>query len=139
MTFEKQTKAALEGLASRIKAVLSEKGIDNTGSASGSLEIQGAKLMGNDYMYYLDKGRRPGKFPPSLLNWVRSKLGLPEKEAQQVDFLIRRKIANEGTGIFKDNSKGIGLDSLVSEMLDNLEPEITKELKAEALKWPLPS
>jgi hypothetical protein len=135
MSYEKLTAKHLNQLKARISDTLAAKGIDATGSASASLEVSGNKLMGNEYLYFLDQGRGPGKFPPSLLGWVRSKLGLEGREAKQVDFLVRRKIANEGTGIFQDKSKGIQLDSLVDEMLDELTKELPSEVAAEALKW----
>ena len=135
MSYEKITAKHLNQLSSKIKETLASKGIDNSGSASGSLEISGPKLLGNDYLYYLDQGRRPGKFPPSLIGWIRSKLGLEGREAKQVDFLVRRKISREGTEIYKDKSKGIQLDTLVNEMVDNLTKELPEHEGVEVLKW----
>jgi len=47
----------------------------------------------------IEMGRRPGqKMPPAgaMLRWVEMKTGLSGKAAQQVEFLIRRKIGQKG-------------------------------------------
>lgn len=59
-----------------------------------------------DYWYYVENGRGPGKFPPidKILEWVRIKPVIPYSDnrgrlptEEQLAFLIARKIANEGT------------------------------------------
>jgi len=135
VSYEIKTAKALNELKQNIQSTLAAKNLDNTGEASMSLEVNGSQLLGNDYIYYLDQGRRPGKFPPSLIDWVRNKLGLKGNEAKQVDFLVRRKISREGTEIFKNKSNGLELDKLVNEMLDNLIKELPNEVAAEGLKW----
>jgi hypothetical protein len=135
--FEQLTAKHLNLLRDRIRDTLAAKNLDNTGEAGMSLEVQGSKLLGADYLYYLDKGRGPGKFPPvqNIRDWVRQKLGVDDKEAKGIAFLVGRKISKEGTEIYKNSSKGIELDSLVSEMLDELTKELPQEMAAEALKW----
>jgi len=135
MNFEELIKKHLTNLQERIKNELASKNIDASGDASKSLEVKGNQLLGNDYLYFVDQGRKPGKFPPSLINWVRQKLGLEEREAKQVDFLIRRKIAREGTEIFKDKTKGLQVETLVNEMLDELLKELQDEAVVEAKTW----
>ncbi|NIV13657.1 MAG: hypothetical protein GWN62_20965, partial [Aliifodinibius sp.] len=62
----------VEEFNQQIRSDLNSKGIDNTGEASRSMRIEveqiGTKVnirsLGIDYMYYLDQGRAPGKFPP---------------------------------------------------------------------------
>jgi hypothetical protein len=135
MSYEIITANALNGLKRKIQATLAAKNLDATGEASMSLEVNGSQLLGNDYLYYLDKGRAPGKMPPSLIDWVRAKLSLKDNEAKQVDFLVRRKISREGTEIFKNKSKGLELDKLVTDMLENITKELPDEVAVEALKW----
>jgi hypothetical protein len=135
MSYEIQTAKALNGLKQKIQATLAAKNLDATGEASISLEIKGDQLIGNDYIYYLDKGRGPGKFPPTMYGWVNNKLGLSGSEAKQVDFLVRRKISREGTEIFKHKNKGLEIDQLIDEMLDELIKELPDEVAVEALKW----
>lgn len=135
MSYENLTRKHLNNLRTRIQAELSGKDIYSSGSASASLEISGNQLLGNSYLFYLDQGRGPGKFPPTLIDWVRLKLGLEDREAKKADFLIRRKISREGTEIYKDKSKGIELNRLVDETLDELIKELPNEVAVEALKW----
>ena len=51
------------------------------------------------YALFVEYGRRAGKFPPldELIQWVRKKFRLDEKEAKTVGFLTARKIAREGS------------------------------------------
>lgn len=59
-----------------------------------------------DYWYYVENGRGPGKFPPidKILEWIRVKPVIPYSDSsgripteEQLAYLIARKIANEGT------------------------------------------
>lgn len=133
MPYDEITYKHLDNLRTKIQERIS----NNTGGASESLEIQGNKLLGNDYIYYLDQGRKPGRFPPvqNMIDWVNSKLGISGKEGNAVAFLVGRKLANEGSEIFKDKSKGIQLDQLVDEMINELFKELPDEAAGEALKW----
>lgn len=135
MSYETLTAKHLNNLKEKIKSTLAEKNIDNSGEASLSLEVKESQLLGNHYIYYLNQGRGPGKFPPSMMGWIRDKLGLHGVEAKQVDFLVRRKIAREGTEIFKNKSKGLEFDKLVDDMLDEIIKELPNEVAVEALKW----
>ena len=51
------------------------------------------KISLEDYWYYVENGRKAGKFPPlpKIQEWVDI------KPVEQLTFLISRKIANEGT------------------------------------------
>ena len=133
MPYDQITNKHLNNLKNKI----AERIPNNTGGAVSSLEVSGNQLLGNDYIYYLDQGRAPGRFPPiqNIREWVNSKLGLSGKEGNSVAFLIGRKLANEGSEIFKDKSKGIRLDELIDETLDELYKEIPNEAALEVLKW----
>jgi len=138
MPYESLTRKHLDRLKTTIQNVMRMKNLDASGKASDSLEIQGSKLVGNDYIYFLDKGRAPGRFPPvsNIRDWVRTKLGISdEKEINSVGFLVGRKMAREGTEIFKNKSKGLQLDNLVEEMLNDLQKELPDAVAAEAFKW----
>ena len=59
-----------------------------------------------DYWYYVENGRKPGRFPPvsKILEWVRVKPVIPYTDSrgrlpteEQLAFLISRKIAEQGT------------------------------------------
>ena len=59
-----------------------------------------------DYWYYVENGRKAGKFPPidKILEWIRVKPVIPYTDSrgrlpteEQLAFLIARKIAEQGT------------------------------------------
>ena len=64
-------------------------------SETGVIGVVGSPL---NYAEPVELGTRP-HFPPiaPLIDWVRVKLGVPEKEARGVAFLVARKIARSGT------------------------------------------
>lgn len=74
----------------------------NTGELRASINIEytntGAIIGTNaPHSKWIEKGRGPG-FPPlaPIEYWVRRKLGIRDKEAKSVAFLIARKIARVG-------------------------------------------
>ena len=128
----------LNAFVSSVRETLRVKGIDNTLEASNSLRVEmsekGGAVYGVDYFYFLDKGRKPGKFPPvkNMRDWVRTKLGITEpKELARVAYLVGRKISREGTSIYKDNSKGLQLDKLIFNFTQNLAPKLEAGIAAD--------
>jgi hypothetical protein len=78
------------GLYSTIHGEVTEKGT----------EVQkGIVAHGSVYGDPAERGRRPGKMPPSsvLVRWVELKLGVDEKEAKSIAFAIALKIKKKGT------------------------------------------
>ena len=78
------------GLASTIFGEVVEKG---TPAVKG--------LVGHQSKYgeVIEKGRTAGKtWPPegSLVRWMQVKLGMDEKTAQKMEFVVRRKIGKKG-------------------------------------------
>jgi hypothetical protein len=61
--------------------------------------IHGYVVMGVPYGMPLERGRRPGKWPPrdAIALWVRRKLQVAEDEVESVAFLIQRAIGLRGT------------------------------------------
>ena len=64
------------------------------------------KISLEDYWYYVENGRKAGKFPPlpKIQEWIEIKPIQPYPDSngkipsvEQLSFLIGRKIANEGT------------------------------------------
>lgn len=107
-----------------IKEDLSSKGIDNSKQASNGLRIEikdtRVILWGVDYLEFLNTGRGPGKFPPvsEIKAWVES------KPVPISAYLVGRKIAREGTAIFKDRSKGIQLENKVINLRQELKKQV---------------
>lgn len=74
--------------------------INSEVSGKGTPQIKGIVFHGSKYGDVIEKGRTAGKgMPPkgSLLRWLEVKLGLSEKEAQRIEFVVRRKIGMKGT------------------------------------------
>jgi len=129
------TVKVVEKFNDEVRNDLSSKGIDNTREASNSIRIEvdenrkSVKSVGIGYLYYLDKGRAPGKFPPPdvIEAWTTS------KPVEISPYLVGRKIAREGTEIFKNSSKGIELDKKRKSLLDELNREAPKWAKQDLL------
>ena len=121
-------------LIEEIRKRLSDKGINNTGIASRSLNTKATdiklEIKGLRYIGALDKGRRPGRFPPvdAIRDWVAQKLGISGNENDSIAYLIGRKIANEGTSIYQDKSKGIELESIVDMGIKLIKKRVTAKL-----------
>lgn len=95
-----------------------------------------------DYWYYVEHGRRPGKFPPvnKIKDWIRVKPVTPYADSKgriptvdQLAFLIGRKISKEGTDpqpFFEKNKKitydhfqeaiALAIDEDVAEYIEDL-------------------
>lgn len=121
-------------LIEEIRKRLSDKNINNTGNASSSLNTKATniklEIRGERYIGALDKGRSPGRFPPvdAIRNWVAQKLGISGNENDSIAYLIGRKIANEGTSIYQDKSKGIELESIVDMGIKLIKKRVTAKL-----------
>ncbi len=124
-----------------IRKTLDEKGINNTEEASKSLRIEFGnnfvKSIGVFYLEFLDTGRGPGKFPNigAIREWVRTKKGVTDaRELDRVTFLVARRIAQIGTRIFRNNSKGIELEKKINILNERLIETSSKAAKAEVLQ-----
>lgn len=121
-------------LIEEIRKRLSDMNINNTGTASRSLNVKATdiklEIKGLRYIGALDKGRSPGRFPPVdvIRDWVAQKLGISGNENNSIAYLIGRKIANEGTSIYKDKSKGIELESIVDMGIKLIKKRVTAKL-----------
>jgi len=102
----------------------------------------GGEYFAADYLKYLVTGRGPGKFPPpdKMTDWVNANPDVLERArqvykyltAQQLGFLIGRKIAREGTDIFTGKKQGIDLLGV----LDKNMPELLEQLaRNEVIKF----
>ena len=113
---------------------LDSKKISDTKEAARSLHV----TYGNDfvrsvgifYIEFLDVGRRPGKMPPlaPIEDWVERKLGIDynDSDFDGIVYTIRRKIADMGTSIYLNNSKGLELNKKILTLRKALREEVTK-------------
>ena len=90
-----------------------------------------------DYWYYVENGRKAGKWPPidNILNWIKIKPVLPRPNAegklptpQQLAFLIARKIGEEGTQGTHDLRKAT--DTIWDTFEDRLYEAIDEDVDA---------
>ena len=90
-----------------------------------------------DYWYYVENGRKAGKWPPidNILNWIKIKPVLPRPNAegklptpQQLSFLIARKIGEEGTEGTQDLRKAT--DTIWDTFEDRLYEAIDEDVDA---------
>jgi len=118
--------------------LIKESAAKNQKIPVSSLRFEADELGGEyyaaDYLKYLVTGRGPGKFPPpdKMTDWVNSNPDVLERArqtfkyltAQQLGFLIGRKISREGTDIFTGKKQGIDLLGVLEQSM----PELLKDL-----------
>ena len=94
-------------------------------------------LMLKDYWYFVENGRKAGKWPPmdAILSWIKAKPVLPRPNAegklptpQQLAFLIARKIGEEGTEGTQDLRKAT--DTIWDAFEDRLYEAIDEDVDA---------
>ena len=94
-------------------------------------------LMLKDYWYFVENGRKAGKWPPmdAILSWIKAKPVLPRPNAkgklptpQQLAFLIARKIGKEGTEGTQDLRKAT--DTIWDTFEDRLYEAIDEDVDA---------
>ncbi len=126
-----------EELIEEIQNRMSQKNLNASGKASDSLKAEASdtllEIKGNRYIGALNKGRKPGKFPPpdEILKWIKNKLNI--SDAEKLVYPISKKIAEKGTNIFMDNSLGIELNTIeeigVKKIKKQVSFVILKDLK----------
>ncbi len=121
---------------------LAQEGSNNSGALRQSLaanfndsvDEKGGIISGLisavDYWYYVDEGRKPGKYPPytnereGILHWVLTKIPKrPDITDQSLAFLIARKIAKKGT-----KPTYFASEVLTEQAIDQLNEEIAETL-----------
>lgn len=108
-----------------------ELGLDATGEWRSSLNVRAEGSMGiirgRKYTEQLVWGRKPGAMPPiaPLERWAQAKLGLSGTQARSAAFAIAKKIASEGTNIYKDGG---------TDLLEILETPETQQKIAKHLQ-----
>ncbi len=56
-----------------------------------------------------------------IRDWVQRKIKPADKDLNRIAFFVYRKIKNEGTAIFRDNTKGIEVEKKIVELNNELE------------------
>lgn len=135
---KKFTKKALDNykkiVVSELKRQLNKPGSNLEKSIVGRKinNADGFTISMNDYGAFVNDGRKPGKFPPrqKIEDWITDK-GIKPKTLKsgktptlrQLGFLIGRSIARSGIQPVR-----------FFDVIDKIEPKMTKEIEAAYLK-----
>lgn len=88
-------------------------------------------VTGLDYSYYVEKGRKPGKFPPKqpILDWIEAKGIVADISKESLAFLIQRKIAKEGTTAYQQGGTKLFEDILNPKLIGELQSDLVLTFK----------
>lgn len=146
---------ATEALVNAIKTKLIERQgangsfrsvVNASGRLADSIDyvVTGSKLTirGDDYIYYLEHGRKPGKRPPKdvIKKWIEDKGIVPRDNISKdsLAFLIARKMGQEGSTIYKAGGSDLVSGIFNDQFVDSLQSEfmnlLTVEVESEILK-----
>lgn len=122
-------------------------------NASGKLydsiryEVSGLslKVFGEDYVYFLEAGRKPGRKPPkkAIREWIESKPsaqanfgwnGLKEYEKNSIVFLIQRKIGEKGTTIFEQGGSDLVSAVVNRDVVKFIEDKLLEGFQTETIQ-----
>jgi hypothetical protein len=120
--------------------------VNASGNLADSIDyvVTGSRLTirGNDYIYYLENGRRPGKRPPKdvIRKWIDDKGIVPRDNISKdsLAYLIARKMGEEGSTIYKAGGSDLVSGIFNDQFVDSLQSEfmnlLTVEVESEILK-----
>jgi len=137
----KRIELLLGGFNQSIADTLDGKDITNTGTAKKSLRVETnndtVRSLGIFYLEFLDTGRGRGGRPPIhiIQLWVKQKMGIrDEKKSRAVAFAVANKIAEIGTQILKNPSKGIELSKKITKLRADIAIATAATAKTEILQ-----
>lgn len=96
-----------------------------------------ATISGANYTYWMEHGRKPGKFPPrnAILKWINDKGIIAEGISRNsLAFLIARKIANEGTRIRPGIVSDVITQARIQELYDKIGQVFINEVRSDVIK-----
>ena len=91
-------------------------------------------IYADDYIYYLEKGRKPGKKPPLqvIRQWIDDKGITPtDISKDSLAFLIQRRIGEEGTTIYQAGGSDLVSGIFNEQLIDSIEREFAELVLAE--------
>lgn len=138
-----------EFIVEKLRTAIKEKPVTRFGAvnASGDLaasvryevNARGLKVFAADYIYNVEYGRAPGKFPPreAILSWIENKRLSFDIPINSLAFLIGRKIAQKGTVAFQQGGTDLVADVITPTLLEEIRQEfaegLIKEIRSEIL------
>ena len=153
MALNQEQKEILSGFGQQIvdqlKTDIKEKRVTKYGAVNASGDLQRSvrftvderslKVFAEDYIYYLEHGRKPGKFPPiaPIKQWIEEKNLTFDIPIASLAFLIARKIARKGTTAWEQGGTDLVSDivntELIDEILSSLSDAFAKEITSDIL------
>lgn len=94
-------------------------------------------ISGANYTYWMEHGRKPGKFPPrnAILKWINDKGIIAEGISKNsLAFLIARKIANEGTRVRPGIVSDVITQQRVQDLYDKIGQVFINEVRSDVIK-----
>jgi len=139
----------LEVFNQEIKDDMVSKRINASGKASNSLRVEvdeqakSYQSIGVDYLEFVDRGRGANKDQSKIgvHNWASyygENVLKPWAQSKGLNFdnyyLLAKSIAEKGTRILRDHSKGIEIDPKIEDLTRRIKEKVPKGLKADILK-----
>lgn len=123
----------LNDLKKRIADNIISSGQNASGRTIASLRVEmqedGGVLYGRNYFGSLETGRKPGPVPyhfsDIILQWMKDK-GIVVEKPKSFAFLVARKIANEGTALYRSG----GRDDVYSKEIEKTVDSVMKRVSA---------
>lgn len=138
MEIKKQFESFGNTLISQIKSKIESSGARATGKTAASLRDEATDdsytLYGSRSFKFIEVGRGRGKFPPltNIFEWLVAKSIQPDGISQKsLAFLIARKIANDGTVIYRTNNIRDIYTQAVDDNIKKLFEEVSVSAKAQ--------
>jgi len=122
-----------------------ELGFRASGNWSKSLENEVTEgngkytgtISGANYTYWMEHGRKAGKFPPmnAIKQWIKDKGIIAQGISQNsLAFLIARKIANEGTRIRPGIVSDVITQARVQDLYERIGQVFINEVRSDVIK-----
>lgn len=128
-------------ITARIQQEFDAKNLNNTKLGQNSVSskvVGGTKLSIEAFkrILFLQFGRRPRanynenswkEIYPAIESWVKRKLNVSDEDLFIVTKSIADKIQREGTQILRDRSKGLELEIILNEYIDQIAKLVTEK------------
>lgn len=96
-----------------------------------------ATIKGANYTYWMENGRKAGKFPPrnAILDWINQKGIVAEGISNNsLAFLIARKIAREGTKVRPGLISDVLTQDRINKLIQDIGVFYTAQIKSDVIK-----
>ena len=136
--YKKELEQIGNELIEEIRKRMSDKDLNSTGNASRSLNTKATEtkleIKGERYIGALDQGRKPGKFPPlqKIIDYVKREgidfvINGKSIGIESTAYLMGKGMAENGSIIYRDRTKGIELESIVDMGIQLIKKRITAQ------------